>query len=432
MQNKNYIGSIIVWTLALVPVVLWFAAPLGSGRFSATSIALTSLGQLTALVGTCLFALNLVLSARLKFVANLFKSLNIMYLRHANFGKYAVVLLLFHPLLLLGTYSGGSLGSAVQFLLPSRDWPTNFGFLSLALLVVLVVLTLYLRPKYHIWKWTHKCMGLAFFLGALHAWLIPSTMGTYLPLRYYVLGLSFLGLTAYVYHTILGRFLVPHTTYMVSNVEVLNNRATHVTMKPAGKAIRFEPGQFMFVSFDDANVGSESHPFSITAGPNEDLSITAKKLGDYTEKLPELKVGARVRVEGPFGAFSHTRAEHSRQVWIAGGIGITPFVSMAKALARDPKYRVMLYYAVHNKQEAVYYDELKKLADSSGGALALELFCSDEQGKIDASYISAKNSDLKNADVFLCAPPSMIHALKAQFLALGIPQSQLHSEEFSL
>jgi len=95
--------------------------------------------------------------------------------------------------------------------------------------------------------------------------------------------------------------------------------------------LQFNPGQFVFISFNQESL-SESHPFPISSGPDENLlRITIKNLGDYTKTLTEkLQKGTIAKIEGPYGVFSYKNTPNENQIWIAGGIGITPFVSFIK------------------------------------------------------------------------------------------------------
>lgn len=204
-------------------------------------------------------------------------------------------------------------------------------------------------------------------------------------------------------------------------------------MKPEGERMKFTAGQFIFVSFLDKNIGAESHPFSITSGENEkSLAIAVKNLGDYTTNLSNLKIGSYALIEGPFGLFSYKNAEHKNQIWIAGGIGITPFLSMAKSLKFEENYNIDLYYCVKNKTEAVFADMLQEISASFNNALKVINFCSEERGyRISAKTIKENSGSLKDKDIFLCAPPMMIQSLKKQFIAMGIDKEFIHSEEFS-
>ena len=403
-------------------------APSFLPRFDNFTDTMTSLGKLAGLIGLALFSFSLILSSRFHFLDKYFKGLNNVYAKHSLIGQAAFILLLFHPLLLIFKYGGGSLDGAIRFLSLDANWPKNLGLLSLSLMILLVVLTLYLRPKYNIWKITHKFLGLSFYFGSIHALLIPSDISRYAPLKFYMLGLSSLALLVFVYRTLLGKFLVKKYKYIVTNVSSLNDNVLEITMKPKSKRLSFNPGQFIFISFFDDKISRESHPFSISSGPgDDDLKITIKNSGDYTSELINLSTGSLAKIEGPFGFFSHLNSIYNNQIWIAGGIGITPFLSMAKSLILNSNYSIDLFYCLNNDNESIYLDWLQNL----GSNLRVHPFYYTQKGYINIEVIKNTAGSLAEKDIFICAPPTMIISLKKQFITQGVDKKLLHSEEFN-
>ncbi len=230
---KNNLGMIFVVAIPVVALFLWARSPNTSFVFDSFPSMALILGKAFGILGMMLFAVSLILSARFKFLDNLFYGLNRVYIKHSQIGQWAFMLMLFHPLFLLPTYTDLSFSRMISFFTPSvYTWPYNFGMFSLYLLIILITLTLYFRPKYHIWKWTHKFMGLAFFFGGLHAYLIPSDTSTFLPLRVYVLAVSAIALYAYIYHTIFGKYTTNKFKYIVSGVKNMGENITEVTLTP--------------------------------------------------------------------------------------------------------------------------------------------------------------------------------------------------------
>lgn len=146
--------------------------------------------------------------------------------------------------------------------------------------------------------------------------------------------------------------------------------------------------------------------------------------------LRELEAGAIAIIEGPYGSFSHRRGVRRRQVWIAGGIGVTPFLSMARSLAQHELEALDLYYCVETATEAVFVDELRAIAARHAG-FRVCLLSRDEVGFITAARIATEVADLVSRDVFVCGPPAMISSVRAQLIDNGVPAEQIHAEEFS-
>jgi hypothetical protein len=131
--------------------------------------ALTSIGQLTALVGMIVFAWSLILSTRIKLFEDYFKGMNGVYIAHHLLGGISFILLMIHPISLALTYLPISYRATALFLLPHEDWTVNLGIASLLCMMALLILTYYVEIPYHFWKFTHKFLGLAFFIGGLHS-----------------------------------------------------------------------------------------------------------------------------------------------------------------------------------------------------------------------------------------------------------------------
>lgn len=432
MNTKRNYGWPIILGLSIFPVFIWIAETSLLARFSDFNTSMTSIGQVLGLVGVSMFAVNLILSARLSFFEKYFHGLNDLYIRHSQLGQLALMMLMFHPIFLLAQYSAGTFAGAVAFLLPGRNWAMNFGISALGSMILLIILTLYLRPKYNLWKFTHKFLGFAFFLGALHVWLIQSDISRDMFLRIYILGLSFFGIISFFYRSLLDKFTVPRYRYVIKEVRPLSNDVVQIFMTPVSKVLNFNAGQFGFIQFLDKAVGREVHPYSFSSNPEDSLlSITVKKLGDYTQNISELSEGSIVEIEGPFGIFSHLEAGSKKQIWIGGGIGITPFVSMARSLKIGDGFKIDLYYCVRDEAEAVMMTELEEISKNLNGSLKILEFCSVKKGRISVDSIIENSGELENKDIFICAPPAMINSLKEQFTAKGIKPSHVHSEEFS-
>ena len=429
MLKKNSFGWPIVMVISFLPVLLWFLRPVP--RFSNFMEMMANFGQLSGLVGMAMFSVAMFLSARSHFLEKYFNGLNKVYIKHNLLGQIGFILMLIHPLFLLPKYSGGLPSKSVNFLWLGSFWPKNWGVVSLIILIILIVFTLYWRPKYNVWKWTHKFMGLAFLFAVAHTWLIPSDTSAYLPLRIYMLFLSGVALAAFVYYSILGKFFIKKYKYVVSGKKLFNGFATEITMEPVGERIKFIPGQYIFVSIFDKAVGSESHPFSIISGPEEkNISFTAKVLGDYTANLKNISVGSKAKIEGPFGVFSCKKAQNKKQIWIAGGIGVTPFLSMIKDLNPLEPYEIDFYYCLKDESEAIYLDLFREKSIELPKNFRVFAFYSKIQGRISVEAIEKMSGGLENKDIFVCASPFMMESLRKGFSARGVKRKLIHSEEF--
>lgn len=427
--KTGYVGVLI---LSLIPILLWAQSPAQlPTRFSSLTNSLTSLGQLTGLIGLVMYCLTLFLNARLKFLEDYFGGLNRVYMAHHLFGGISFILLLIHPISLIIGRAVVSMPYARLILLPSDDWTVNFGIASLLLMISLLMLTFFIHLPYHIWRLTHKFLGLAFFLGAIHSFFIPSDISRIAALRLYVIPFIGIGLASIVYRTLLSTWLVKKYAFTVKHMTWLKNNSVQMELIPneEHKGFIYEPGQFVFIQFKGKGLSPEPHPFSISSYMGENLKLTAKILGDFTSRLNDIHPNTIALIEGPYGRFSFTYHKNTRQIWIAGGIGITPFVSMARSL--PPNHHVDLYYQVRTPDEAVYLAELEIIAKHHSNFRVIPHY-SKTQGRLTADVLYQKSGGVSDKDIYLCGPPRMMYDLKYQLKRHGVGNKQIHSEEFQM
>jgi len=402
--------------------------PIGS-RFLDFNTAMTSIGQILGLVGMALFSINLILASQYKFLDKYFKGLDKVYLNHGRVGSISFSLLLFHPIFLVIKYISISTYDAALFFVPFINMPITWGILSLLLMIILMSFTFYIKLKYHIWNFSHKFMTLAFVIAVIHTLFISSDISRNNYLRYYILTLVVLGLFSIFRKVYLEKTSQNNFRYKVKNINKLNTDILEIEMEPLGKKIIFNPGQFAFFIFLSSGVSSESHPFSISSSIDDDnLKISIKNLGDYTSSLGNLKQGDEVLVDGPYGDFSYKKNDNKNQIWIAGGIGITPFFSMAQSLENE--YKVDLYYSVKENKEAVYVRNFEEISQKNTN-FKFNLWNATEKGYINSGLILNLSKGLDSKDIFLCGPPMFMESLKNQFLSLGVDIKRIHYENFS-
>ena len=429
-EQRQDLGWLLVAALSLLPIVFWLTAiPLGA-RFQDFVVTLHSLANIAALVGTAGFATNLLLGARLGFVVRLFGGLDRFYRVHRFMGLGSLILILSHALLLAfskAVESGG--GSAVELFLPSAGWPIFAGVIALFGMTMAMVLTLLVRLKHETFVYVQRSFGLVFLLASFHVFRVEGTKAYSHALTVYMGALSVLAIAAFVYRSILGRYLVRTWDYRVTEVNHLDHSVAEIVLVPHTRPIAFEPGQFVFVSIVHRSVGREPHPFSIASSLNDpNVRIVVKALGDYTTDLVNLEPPASARVEGPYGRFSYRRVANPDQIWIAGGIGVTPFLSMARSLDANA-HRIDFYYCMEGSDQAYFLDELFEISDHHLNFRVIPIR-KVSLGHMTAEDIRGVSPKLPTKDFFMCGPPVMIKNLKTQLLEMGVPKEQIHYEDF--
>jgi predicted ferric reductase len=452
---NRFLGPAIMAILYVTPLFLWAdSAPLET-RFLDTSTTLTSIGVMAGLAGVTGFAMNLMLGARLRFIEALFGGLERMYKAHRVNGRVAFLLILSHGILIFAGRWSLTPEAAWDLLTPGTGWTVFLGPVSLLLMATSIVLTLYVRLGHEVFVYVQRTFGFIFLLASFHVFTTPGAKATSRWLTAYMGAFAVGGIAAWAYRSIFGNLLVRRLRYRVLLAIRRDETVTDIVMTPEQKRLRYYPGQFVFVNFRSialseqfrpltvttqrqsavfsiraGEVSNQFHPFSITSSPEDsELRITVKAVGDYTHALRTLERGAVAIVEGPYGEFSHRNVPNRKQIWLAGGIGVTPFLSMARSLKDDEDLEADIYYAVETDDEALFLDELQMVAARHDG-IRIFPFIREKVGYLTADKIAEMSGDLVGKDIMICGPPAMLENLRAQLIAKRVPGDQIHSEEF--
>ncbi len=427
---KGVAGPVLVVLTVLVLVGLRLGVPTGQGRVGGRfeqGLTWALLSDLAGLVALALLAWVIVLSTRLRPLERLFGGLDRLYRWHHLLGGLVVGLAAAHPFALMLHGAGRWSDAGLGLLWFDQGWAVAFGQIALYIMVPLLAVTFVARMHHETFVWVQRVLGLVMLPAALHAVTVGGAVARSVPLRIAVVVVAAAGLTAYVGHTLLGRLLVRRLPYRVLGVRQLAPDLVELALAPEAEPQRFDPGQFAFLTFARPS-GIQPHPFSIASAPEEDhLRFVIKAVGDHTRRMSAVAAGGRVRLEGPYGGFSYRYWPHRRQIWVAGGIGVAPFLSMARSLRPgDPP--VLLYYCVRHRGEAVFADELRQI-ERNCPAFSLRVLAEDIDGPPTAALVNPDGAEA-DAEILLCGPRVMIRALRGELTARGTPASCIHYEDF--
>ncbi|EAQ99740.1 Membrane flavodoxin oxidoreductase [Maribacter sp. HTCC2170] len=375
------------------------------------------LGEVFSSWVVTVFAFNFLMATRAKWVEKIFGGLDKMYLIHRRSGVIAVVLLLAH------------------FIVVPRDLVAfnpgkPLGFYAFVLIILGVIISaappLKKKIPYHKWINIHKLMGVFYVLGVVHGIMVNSLIKELPITRIYVFGMAFVGIIAWVYRAFLFNFFNKKLNYEINDVQNLDYGLTEITMRPISNALEYNAGQFAFFKFPNISK-KEQHPFTLSSHPyNENLRITIKGLGDYTDNMNEkVAKGHKVLVEGPYGHFSSKYVKEFDQIWIAGGIGITPFLSLAKDLHTN---KVKLYWCVNDKKEAVYTKELQTIVNDNPN-FEYEIWSSNESGHMTADSLNIDS--FKKKAYLICGPKTLKDNLISQLKQKNVSNKNIFDEEFA-
>ncbi len=430
-KTKTILGWTGILAILAIPVFLLFAFGEAGKELYNSAIATHTLGEIFGLIAITAFALNFVLSTRLKFIENIFGGLDKVYIVHGILGGTALILVLSHPIFLVLNKIPGNMKLAAEYLLPGSYWSINFGIIALTGLLILIYITLFSKMKYHKWKFTHELMGLVFAFAVLHIFLVRGTVSSdYIFRGYYIFTtvVAAIGLGAFSYSLFLKNRLTKNAVYKIKTIE-RTNESFSFELEPEHKPLSYKSGQFVFIRFYNEHLSKEPHPFSIASKTdNYAIKIIAKKLGDFTAKLENIHEGDKVSIEGPYGGFHFRNFGGKDQVWLASGIGITPFVGMAEDLAEnEEKTKVNLYYVFKSNPD-ISENFFRSLDEK------LENFRFVEWDSSRRGYFKAKDlgdaDALKNKEILICGSPKFKEKIINDLIEQGIRKDNIHEEVF--
>jgi predicted ferric reductase len=407
-------GEVYFPVIIAVHLLLW---GLDLAMYSDPVEPLRVAGEVFASWVLTVLALNLLMTTRARWIERIFGGLDKMYTIHRRAAVIAVVLLIIHFVIIpksVDFHAGKPLGIA-----------------AIVLILIGVILSaappLKRKIPYHRWLPMHRLMGLFFAVGVAHAFLAPTLLSELVFIRAYVFVVAIAGVGAWLYRAFFYRLINRPLSCVVDQVQDKGSGTLEVLLKSSGKPFDYRPGQFAFVTFPTSG-SKEAHPFTISNGPSSTLRFTIKALGDYTSTLADkLDVGQPATVDGPFGHFTRHDIQGKRQIWIAGGIGITPFLALCDEL--NPDTEVDLYWSVKDASEAVYDQELRERQEKNS-AFRYHPWHSDKQGFLTAKELG-NEAELSNCDVLICGPSGLRDALIGQLKEMGVSKRRVHFEEFS-
>lgn len=431
---KSYFSLFILILISLVPIFVLYADWPRSQILYPWPMLFYTLGKITALIGLSSFALTLLLSARFIWLDKLFDGLPKVINIHRYLGVISFTLIILHPLFLAARLLPVDSQLAFGMFSSWSEVAFVFGYISLLLFMTLVIMTFFWRLRYERLKSLHSLLALPLMLGAIHALLIDSDVKRTPFLGIYYIILISVSVLAYLIRLFLIDHGIKAQRFSIIKTEQANPNIIQLTLKPEQKIINARAGQFVFVSFPDLKKGEE-HPFSVAEiKADHSLVIITKVLGDYTNKMTTLKTGALAMLDGPYGSFGANANNNCHQVWLAGGIGITPFIGLAKSFAADNKAQgqVDLFYIVNTENDLAGLETLKQVA-ANCPRFKLTTYVSTTEGRFDMGKLKYfVNEGLEACHFYICGPTGMINYFVDSLKKSKIPKNHINIEAFKL
>jgi len=433
------IGAMLLGAGALV-VGMWVRHG-GLDQLTSLSGWLTAAGQVTALVGTYLALVQLVLMSRSPWLDQQL-GMERLAVWHRWIGFSVLWLLLGHAVL---TTLGYALGDSSSFL--GEAWTLLMTYpyvlmatVALALLVMVAVTSVRAaqrRVSYETWYGLHLYTYLAIALGFGHELAVGTDFVNDPMARFYWIALYLVAAGLIVVFRI-GQPVALSLRHRLRVAAVVPEGPGVASIYVTGRdldQLACRAGQYFIWRFLAGDGWWRAHPFSLSSAPNGDhLRITIKDLGDYSRRLLALKPGTRVFAEGPYGALTGARRRRSRALLIAGGIGITPLRALLEELPPG-RGAVTVLYRASDWDDVVFHEELDQLVEDRGDRIH---YLVGERGSrhmrrdpLAPRELGKLVPDVRQRDVYVCGPIPMMDAVRRSLHALKVPDAQIHMERFS-
>lgn len=445
--------KIVFWGLLALLSILWLAAEPSAFQPESFMALRDAMVQYSGVIAIGVMSVAMVLALRPRWPERWFGGMDKMYRLHKWLGITALIVSVAHWLWSQGpkwAVGWGLLERPARGERPTVENPVEAFFMSLRgsaegvgewafyAAVLLIALALIRYFPYRLFYKTHRLLAIAYLVLVFHAvvltefryWTSPIgvAMALLLVAGTYVAAIVLLrrvGAGRKVQGTITSLHYYPGVRALETEIEVPQGWPGH------------KPGQFAFATSDSSE---GAHPYTIASGWNDrDRKITfvTKELGDHTSRLRhKLRIGQHVKIEGPYGCFDFENGQ-PRQIWIGGGIGITPFIAGMKhiALERQAK-RDQSLPAIDLFHTTADYDEnaiAKLKADAEAANVRLHVFVDARDGRLTGDRIRAEVPEWRMASIWFCGPAGFGEALRKDFAAQGLPvDERFHQELFAM
>jgi 3-phenylpropionate/trans-cinnamate dioxygenase ferredoxin reductase subunit len=316
---------------------------------------------------------------------------------------------------------------------------------ALLALVTLAAVRRRLDMRYEVWRWTHVLLAVTVLVcTGLHVlWLNNMLQERSMQMIFVLLALAVSAVLLYrwVWRTLLD----PSTEFVVAEIRRESDSVTTVSLAARDGSQTewdFSPGQFAWLRLRRSVTGEE-HPFTIASSPYLPgrVEFTIREAGDFTRSIQLLRPGQPVWVDGPHGSFTSDSAACEGVVMIAGGVGITPMMSMVRAAAHrgDPRPHRLVVVA-RSSADLLFREELGQLRDQLDFEVTEVLRrphpgWAGHTGEINTGLLATvlgTGGYHMRLDYFLCGPPGLVHDALEALEAFGVPAERIHTEQFDM
>ena len=435
----RYNTRVAVWIIVYLLFILGPLFALMLGTWPPARDFWTEFSVALGYAGLAMMGLQFGITARFRYVTEPWGE-DVIYHFHRRISLIAVGLVIAHPLILFAVRPE-LLALLNSFQAP---WRARFAALSIYSLIALVVMALWrtkLKLRYETWHVTHMLLAvIAVTAGVVHmvGWgfylVSPWKRGLWIGMTVF-----WIGLLSYV--RILKPLFLLRRPYRIAEVREERGDTRTLVMQPEGHpGFHFTPGQFAWLTIWGSPFKITGHPFSFSSSAavtDGRVEMSIRNLGDFTSTMDTVPVGKRVYLDGPYGSFTVGNPA-DMHVLIAGGVGITPMMSIIRTFAdRGDKRPMILFYGSKDWDSITFREELETQKARLNLTIVHVLVnppagWTGEQGFITAEVFKRHlPPPYADHEYFICGPGVMMDAIEKALDQLHVPMSKYHSERYS-
>ena len=354
LQAFGWITLYVLFVLS--PLVLILAGPVQEGRGFWIEF-----GSVLGFIGMSMLCAQFLLTGRFRVLAQGFGSDNLLHF-HTGTGIAAMCMVFAHPIILLIVHA-----EFREYLDPSVNLPRVLALVPAMVAVFLVVvLSLWrkgFRMGYELWRVSHGALSVfVVCVGLVHLLQVSHHSGLWWQQGGMIL-FTAVAVGAVLEVRVLRPRRMKKFSYRLAEVRSERGNATTLVVEPNGHAgMSFKAGQYAWMTVGQTPYALQQNPFSFSSSAfhPKRLTFTAKPAGDFTASWAEMTPGTPVFLDGPYGAFTlKDRADKRGSVFFAGGVGITPILSMLRTLAERKDTRpCILFYGSKSREEILFREEI--------------------------------------------------------------------------
>jgi predicted ferric reductase len=392
-------------------------------------------------IGLAMMTMQFALTARINRVEDSY-GIDLILQFHRYTSIVAFFFILIHPIILF--INNPETLQLLNFI--EAPWRARLAVIATLALVAIIVTSIWrkqLNIPYEPWRIAHGILAvIAVGFGLGHALGVSYYLSLFWKIILWT-GIAIVALWLLIYVRLVKPWFMQKKPYLVEAIIPQRGNVWNLVLRPFGhQGMHFQPGQFAWLTLEISPFRMREHPFSMASSAEhpEQIEFGIKAIGDFTNTIKDVKPGTKAYLDGPYGVFTSDRYENTAGfIFIAGGIGITPIMSMLVTLAeREDERPLLLIYANQTWEDITYREEIEELKEKLDLTVVHVLKeppedWSGESGYVDKELLKRyipKRPATRN--YFICAVPKMMDVAEAALHELGVPVTNAHMEHYNL